>query len=83
MLRHAQHFFCFSSQEVHEDEARAYAESIGALFIETSAKANENVFDMFLAIARKLPPPVETPFSDIQELRNDTPKDAKKRDSCC
>eukprot|EP01065_Artemidia_motanka_P036049 TRINITY_DN43951_c0_g1_i1.p1 TRINITY_DN43951_c0_g1~~TRINITY_DN43951_c0_g1_i1.p1 ORF type:complete len:204 (+),score=52.72 TRINITY_DN43951_c0_g1_i1:76-687(+) len=40
---------------VDEGEARAYAEEKGLLFMETSAKNNHNVNELFLAIARKLP----------------------------
>ena len=37
------------------DEARQYADENGLSFIETSAKTNINVRELFLAIARKLP----------------------------
>lgn len=36
------------TQEVDASEARAYAEEIGALFMETSAKANRNVQELFV-----------------------------------
>ena len=36
-------------------EARAYAEEIGGLFLETSAKANRNVQELFVDISRRLP----------------------------
>lgn len=37
------------------EEANAYAEEKGLLFLETSAKNANNVNEIFLAIARKLP----------------------------
>lgn len=37
------------------EEAAAYAEENGLLFMETSAKNANNVNEIFLAIARKLP----------------------------
>jgi len=40
---------------VEYEEAQAYAEDNGLLFMETSAKSSMNVQDIFLEIARKLP----------------------------
>jgi len=40
---------------VDHDEALAYADENGLLFMETSAKTAMNVTDIFLAIAKKLP----------------------------
>ncbi|KAH7728724.1 Ras-like protein Rab-5A [Aphelenchoides avenae] len=40
---------------VEYEEAQAYAEDNGLLFMETSAKSSMNVNDIFLAIAKKLP----------------------------
>merc|ERR1719367_1287817 len=42
-------------RQVSADEARQYADENGLSFIETSAKTNINVRELFLAIARKLP----------------------------
>ena len=42
-------------REVSADEAKQYADDNGLFFIETSAKTNVNVRDLFAAIARKLP----------------------------
>ena len=40
---------------VEYEEAASYAEENGLLFMETSAKNANNVNEIFLAIARKLP----------------------------
>eukprot|EP01059_Diplonema_ambulator_P004920 TRINITY_DN1464_c1_g1_i1.p1 TRINITY_DN1464_c1_g1~~TRINITY_DN1464_c1_g1_i1.p1 ORF type:complete len:200 (+),score=34.88 TRINITY_DN1464_c1_g1_i1:97-696(+) len=40
---------------VESAEAQAYADEKGLIFLECSAKANHNVNEMFLAIAKKLP----------------------------
>ena len=40
---------------VEYEEAAAYAEENGLLFMETSAKNANNVNEIFLAIARRLP----------------------------
>eukprot|EP00128_Syssomonas_multiformis_P001077 Colp12_sorted_trinity150504_noHs@25975 len=44
-----------ANRAVEYEEAQAYAEENGLLFMETSAKTAMNVNEIFLAIARKLP----------------------------
>jgi len=46
-------------REVSTAEAKAYAAEIGALFLESSAKLNKNVADVFTDISRRLPKPQE------------------------
>mmetsp|Transcript_32836 Transcript_32836/g.78180 ORF Transcript_32836/g.78180 Transcript_32836/m.78180 type:complete len:198 (-) Transcript_32836:86-679(-) len=42
-------------REVEEEDAREYAAEIGAIYIETSAKADTNVKQLFVDIAMRLP----------------------------
>lgn len=44
-----------SKRTVDQEEASAYADDNGLLFMETSAKTAKNVNEIFLAIAKKLP----------------------------
>jgi len=44
-----------NKRSVAEATAKSYAEENGCLFMETSAKANTNVTELFVAIAKKLP----------------------------
>lgn len=41
------------AQEVDKGMAEAYAEEIGALYIETSAKDDLNVHDMFIKLSKQ------------------------------
>lgn len=44
-----------AKRQVEVNEAQAYADENGLIFMETSAKTAMNVNDIFMAIARKLP----------------------------
>eukprot|EP01113_Clastostelium_recurvatum_P016780 TRINITY_DN196_c0_g1_i1.p1 TRINITY_DN196_c0_g1~~TRINITY_DN196_c0_g1_i1.p1 ORF type:complete len:211 (-),score=56.06 TRINITY_DN196_c0_g1_i1:391-1023(-) len=44
-----------SKRKIEVEEAQAYAEENGILFMETSAKTAANVNELFVAIAKKLP----------------------------
>ena len=53
-------------REIDTETAKAYAEEIGALYVETSAKDDLNVQDMFVQISHRLPPPPENDTSVIR-----------------
>ncbi|CCI41542.1 hypothetical protein ABG067_004934 [Albugo candida] len=62
-------------REVPSAQAKAYADEIGALFIETSAKEDTNVSDLFISISKQLPvaaaetnalPEILDPYGGVQ-----------------
>ncbi|KAI6203556.1 putative Ras-related protein Rab-5B [Aphelenchoides besseyi] len=72
---------------VEYEEAQAYAEDNGLLFMETSAKSSMNVQDIFLAIARKLPKneggggPAGRGHGGVNI--SEEPQQQQQRTSCC
>jgi hypothetical protein len=64
--------------------ALAYAEEIGAMYLETSAKDDVNVQDIFVQLSNRLPAPPQADASVIREstrLRQQKEQQAKK--GCC
>lgn len=47
-------------RRVDAGEAELYAQEIGALYLETSAKDDTNVKEMFMELSRRLPQPSQT-----------------------
>ncbi|XP_061487155.1 ras-related protein Rab-22A isoform X1 [Rhineura floridana] len=57
-------------REVMEKDAKDYADSIHAVFVETSAKNAININELFIEISRRIPstdtsPPSSGPFTDV------------------
>jgi len=69
------------SRQVDVDEARAYAAEIGADLFETSAKADQNVADLFLHVANIAPVASEPDPSTAIGLSYENAR--KPRGSCC
>eukprot|EP00735_Rhodelphis_limneticus_P009006 TRINITY_DN2465_c0_g1::TRINITY_DN2465_c0_g1_i2::g.8794::m.8794 TRINITY_DN2465_c0_g1::TRINITY_DN2465_c0_g1_i2::g.8794 ORF type:complete len:193 (-),score=36.78,sp/Q5ZHW4/RAB5B_CHICK/65.33/2e-85,Ras/PF00071.17/7.1e-59,Miro/PF08477.8/1.9e-19,Arf/PF00025.16/2.6e-15,Gtr1_RagA/PF04670.7/0.00042,GTP_EFTU/PF00009.22/0.0017,MMR_HSR1/PF01926.18/0.03,DUF2624/PF11116.3/0.14,DUF258/PF03193.11/0.23,DUF258/PF03193.11/2e+03,KaiC/PF06745.8/3.4,KaiC/PF06745.8/47,AAA_16/PF13191.1/0.73 TRINITY_DN2465_c0_g1_i2:1015- len=67
-----------SKREVDQEEVAAYAEENGLIHMETSAKTAQNVNELFVAIARKLPKQVTAPRADPFPEPAPQPKS-----SCC
>ena len=73
-----------SRRTVEYEEANAYAEENGLLFLETSAKNANNVNEIFLAIARRLPRDSETPAgSGGRQLQEGNAEGNGKMGNCC
>jgi Ras-related protein Rab-22 len=71
-------------REVPTNIAEAYAKEIDAIYLETSAKADLNVQDIFLQLSHRLPAPAATDTSVLNagtSLRNQDRATSKK--GCC
>ncbi|GAB9476521.1 hypothetical protein Gpo141_00013585 [Globisporangium polare] len=69
-------------REVPASQARAYAEEIGALFIETSAKEDRNVSDLFIQISQALPT-ASNESNALPEIVDPYGGGKKKSGGCC
>lgn len=69
-----------SERQVPASEAQAYATSIGASFLETSAKTKSNVDEIFLNISKNLPAyvPPQQPYGSLK-----LNKQQKASSGCC
>jgi GTPase SAR1 family protein len=68
---------------VTQQEAQAYAEENGLLFMETSAKISTNVNDLFLAIARRLPRNESAAANTSTRLGTGNPPPNSSGSGCC
>ena len=69
---------------IDSDTGEKYADSIGAMYIETSAKYGDKVERMFLSVARKVPPPLHFGGEYLEEddgLNLGMPSEQSR--SCC
>ena len=68
-------------REVSSMTAKAYADEIGAVFIETSAKEDTNVSDLFINISKQLPL-ASNESNSLPEIV-DPYGSGKKKGGCC
>ncbi|XP_061775671.1 ras-related protein Rab-31 isoform X2 [Nerophis ophidion] len=69
-------------REVPMKEAKEFAESIAAIFIETSARNAVNVEELFQKISKQIPP-LENPDMEINESFKLTRQPALSSRKCC
>eukprot|EP01038_Epipyxis_sp_PR26KG_P008570 gene8570-11580_t len=73
-------------REVDKAMAQAYAEEIGAMYVETSAKDDLNVQDIFVQLSYRLPAPQQSDSSIIKPKNmgdRNQPRPIPKSTSCC
>ncbi|GAB5034081.1 ras-related protein rab-5c-like [Nannochloropsis oceanica] len=75
-----------SERQVARSDAEVYAKSIGAGYVETSAKDDVGVRDLFLSLCRKVPGPMpstgETARGGIY-LASETQGEKERKGTCC
>mmetsp|Transcript_23441 Transcript_23441/g.79781 ORF Transcript_23441/g.79781 Transcript_23441/m.79781 type:complete len:203 (-) Transcript_23441:2305-2913(-) len=68
---------------VEVEEAQQYADENGIFFMETSAKASTNVYELFALIAQKLPKTAPAPTANVVTLSDKQAGTKKKQSQCC
>lgn len=71
---------CAANRQVDTDEVLNYASENGIIYMETSAKTAQNVKELFVAIAKKLP---KSQPVDNQQAFPIVPPKAQKKGGCC
>ena len=82
---------CYETEQVPEDEARKYAESINAIYMLTSAKTGDNIENLFDSLVRAYLGPdftkkVEEMKSDkgeVTKVTTEKANESKKKNKCC
>lgn len=81
---------CANKSDLREDRlvgrstGENYANGVGALYIETSAKAGEGVENLFLEVAKRVPPPINAADECLEEdVGLDLGKSPENTRGCC
>lgn len=72
-----------NDRQVDFEEAKAFADDNNCLIIETSAKSNQNVTEVFKAIAQKLPKDIAPTRPQGVPLDSDIVGQDKSSGGCC
>mmetsp|Transcript_24820 Transcript_24820/g.25448 ORF Transcript_24820/g.25448 Transcript_24820/m.25448 type:complete len:201 (-) Transcript_24820:297-899(-) len=71
-------------REIESVTASAYAQEIGAMYLETSAKDDLNVHDIFVQLSQRLPPPPEVDSNVIKATSAlNQPSTQSSSGGCC
>mmetsp|Transcript_8111 Transcript_8111/g.12109 ORF Transcript_8111/g.12109 Transcript_8111/m.12109 type:complete len:200 (+) Transcript_8111:96-695(+) len=70
-------------REVESAAASAYAQEIGAMYLETSAKDDLNVHDIFVQLSQRLPPPPEVDSNVIKASSALNQPSSQASGGCC
>ena len=71
------------AREQPMEAAREYAEEINALFVETSAKEDTNVHELFVNISKRLPEAAATAGSSLPDVADLANPHARAQGGCC
>lgn len=73
-----------SDRLVGKSTGQAYADKIGAMYIETSAKAGEGIESLFVELAKRIPPPENMGEEGLEEdVGLDLGKAEDSKGGCC
>ena len=70
-------------RKVPQELAQTYANDNGILWMETSAKSSDNVTELFVAIAKKLPKTPPKPITSRVDLDKKSDLNDDKKGGCC
>jgi small GTP-binding protein len=82
---------CYEKEEVPEEDARAYAKSIGAIYMLTSAKKGDNIDALFDTLIRQYLGPeftkkvseMKADKGEVKKVTNKKNSENKKKNKCC
>ena len=82
---------CYEQEQVPEDEARNYANSINAIYMLTSAKTGDNINNLFDTLVRAYLGPefskkveeMKSEKGEFTKVTTSTAKQEKKKKNCC
>jgi len=70
-------------RRVDAEEAKEYAASVNAFYVETSAKTDTGVNEIFNEVAKRVPKKAPEPKKDVVALAPAAPGTASAKKGCC